>query len=372
VIFSDPAFLALLGACWICFAVVPRQHRTLTLAAFGAVFYAIYAGAFAVAAVLAAIAAATARHRWQYWVVGSAIVATLIYFKQPGIIVPIGLTNLPIEKQHVAIDLTRERIARVRIVDMLAYALFMPCRMAGPIRRYPQFMTAVGAARPSMDHLYAGTLRVLIGFAKKLIIADTLALTETELTYVATATHAWTITVVYAVRIYVDFSAYSDIAIGFAQMLGIVVPENFSYPYFATSIRDFWVRWHITLSEWVRDYSFVPLSRTLFGTALRPWPSVIAAISYLVTFVLVGAWHGLTAGFLVWGAYHGVLLGLHHVWRAKAPAALTRHPWYHSRAAAAVSIALTFVCVCVGWVPFMTDLPTARKLLALMLMGGSQ
>jgi D-alanyl-lipoteichoic acid acyltransferase DltB (MBOAT superfamily) len=125
-------------------------------------------------------------------------------------------------------------------------------------------------------------------------------------------------------------------------MLGIVVPENFSYPYFATSIRDFWVRWHITLSEWVRDYSFVPLSRTLFGTALRPWPSVIAAISYLVTFVLVGAWHGLTAGFLVWGAYHGVLLGLHHVWRAKAPAALTRHPWYHSRAAAAVSIALTF------------------------------
>ena len=83
------------------------------------------------------------------------------------------------------------------------------------------------------------------------------------------------------------------------------MPENFSYPVLAANIREFWNRWHITLSLWVRDYVFVPTWPDVFGTFLRPWPGLIATVSYLVTFLVVGAWHGLTAAFLVWGVYHG-------------------------------------------------------------------
>jgi alginate O-acetyltransferase complex protein AlgI len=176
----------------------------------------------------------------------------------------------------------------------------------------------------------------------------------------------------YTFRIYFDFSAYSDLAIGFSRLLGISVPENFAFPYLAVNIREFWSRWHITLSQWVRDYVFIPTGRALFGTVLRPWPGAIAAISYLVTFLVVGAWHGLTAAFLVWGAYHGALLAAHHLIHARVPPSIVDRDWYHSRPAAVVSGALTFVFVAVGWVPFMTDLATARRLLGVMFLGAGR
>jgi alginate O-acetyltransferase complex protein AlgI len=110
----------------------------------------------------------------------------------------------------------------------------------------------------------------------------------------------------------------------------------------------------------------------LFGTFLRPWPMLIATLSYLVTFLAVGAWHGITGAFLVWGAYHGFLLSAHHVIRAKMPPSISDHAWYRSRVASAVSIAVTFVLVAIGWVPFMTNLTTARRLLSLMFLGGGK
>jgi D-alanyl-lipoteichoic acid acyltransferase DltB (MBOAT superfamily) len=115
---------------------------------------------------------------------------------------------------------------------------------------------------------------------------------------------------------------------------------------------------------------FVPMGRTLFGTFLRPWPSVIASISYLVTFLGVGAWHGVTGAFLVWGVYHGLLLSAHHAIRAHLPPFIADRGWYRSRPASAISIAVTFLFVAVGWVPFMTDLATARRLLVVMFLGG--
>jgi len=215
-------------------------------------------------------------------------------------------------------------------------------------------------------------LRILLGLEKKLILADTLALTGAEISYAHTTVHAWTIVLAYSLRIFLDFSAYSDMAIGFARILGIVVPENFNYPYLSTNIRDFWNRWHMTLSQWVRDYIFMPVGRWLFGTALRPHPSAIATVSYLVAFLVVGAWHGVTAAFLAWGAYHGVLLSLHHFMLSKLPASVAASGWYRSRAFAAASCAFTFLCVTIGWLPFMTDLPTAGRLFALMFFGGGR
>ena len=114
----------------------------------------------------------------------------------------------------------------------------------------------------------------------------------------------------------------------------------------------------------------MPTGRILFGTVLRRWPGLIATISYFVTFLVVGAWHGVTGAFLVWGAYHGVLLSLHHVIRLNMPVSISDHAWYRSRLASAMSVSVTFLVVAVGWVPFMTDLATARRVLALMFLGG--
>jgi alginate O-acetyltransferase complex protein AlgI len=375
VIFTDLRFLFLFACCWVSFFAVPPARRSAVLALWGTVFYVAYAGASAILVIALVVSAMFSNRRGAAWLAGAAVCGLLAWFKLPGNapwIMPLGFSYLSFELLHVIVERRRGRIASVRFLDLLAYALFLPCRIAGPIRRFPDFTAAVGQAQASAENVYAGILRILIGLAKKLMIADTLALTCAELVEgpVTSPRHAWTIVLAYTFRIYFDFSAYSDLAIGFSRLLGITVPENFSYPYLAVNIREFWNRWHITLSHWVRDYIFVPAGRTLFGTFLRPWPALIATLSYLVTFLAVGAWHGLTGAFLVWGAYHGLLLSAHHVIRTYIPPSISDRAWYRSRLASAVSVGVTFACVAVGWVPFMTDLATARRLLILMFRGG--
>jgi alginate O-acetyltransferase complex protein AlgI len=374
-IFTDLRFLFLFACCWVSFFAVPAARRSAVLAVWGTVFYVTYAGAPAFLVVALVLSAAFSNRRSVAWLAGAAICGLLAFFKiarSGPWIMPLGFSYLSFELLHVIVERRRGRIPSVPLFDLLAYALFLPCRIAGPIRRFPDFTAAVARAEASAENVYAGVLRILIGLAKKLVIADTLALTVAELAFGVTGRqHAWTIVLAYTFRIYFDFSAYSDLAIGFSRLLGITVPENFSYPYLAINIREFWNRWHITLSHWVRDYVFVPTGRALFGTFLRPWPALIAAVSYLVTFLIVGAWHGVTGGFLAWGAYHGVLLAAHHVIRTKMPPSISDRAWYRSRLASAVSVAVTFVFVAVGWVPFMTDLATARRLLVVMFFGGS-
>lgn len=384
-IFTDLRFLFFFACCWLSFFAVPRSRRSAVLALWGTIFYVAYAGASSVVVIVLVIGTAFSDRKGAAWLVGATVCGLLAFFKIAGNvelvssfgasdvgrwIIPLGFSYLSFELLHVIVERRRGRIASVGLLDLLAYALFLPCRIAGPIRRFPDFTAAVVRAQASPENVYGGVLRILVGLGKKLIIADTLALTGAELTYVRGPTHAWTIVLAYTFRIYFDFSAYSDLAIGFSRLLGIAVPENFSYPYLAVNIREFWNRWHITLSHWVRDYVFVPTGRTLFGTFLRPWPGLIATFSYLVTFLVVGAWHGATGAFLVWGAYHGLLLSAHHVIRTKMPLSISDHRWYRSRLASAIGVTVTFLFVAVGWVPFMTDLATARRLLVLMFLGG--
>jgi alginate O-acetyltransferase complex protein AlgI len=384
-IFTEARFLVVFAACWAAFVVAPRALRSPVVAVTGIAFYGWYAGAAALA-LLGTLVAATllAAGTVASRLAGVAIVVVLAWFKLAeagmpaarsltgvmGLAIPLGLSYASFELLHVIIDRRRGKIRAVAAADLLAFVFFLPCRIAGPIRRLPEFTAAVQRAEPSVDNLYHGVLRILFGLAKKLILADTLALTGAEISYAQTATHAWTIVLAYSLRIFLDFSAYSDIAIGFARLLGISVPENFAYPYLSTNIRDFWNRWHMTLSQWVRDYVFMPVGRRLFGTRLRPHPSAIATLSYLAAFLVVGAWHGLTGAFLAWGAYHGVLLAGHHLLLSLLPAKVAASGWYRSRAFAAASCAFTFLCVTIGWLPFMTDLPTAGRLFALMFLRG--
>lgn len=386
-IFTEPRYLFAFAVCWAAFFVVPRAYRSLVLAVTGMAFYWMYAGAAALSLLgglvaVTSVAAGTVASR----IAGAAIVVVLVGFKLAeagvpaareltgvmGVVIPLGLSYASFELLHVIFDRRRGKIRAVAPADLLAYVFFLPCRIAGPIRRLPEFTAAVQRAEASVENLYQGVVRIVFGLAKKLIAADTLALTGDEILYVQTTTHAWTIVLAYSLRIYLDFSAYSDIAIGFARILGITVPENFNYPYLATNIRDFWNRWHMTLSQWVRDYVFMPAGRRLFTTRLRPYPPAIAAISYLIAFLVVGAWHGLTGAFLIWGLYHGVLLSLHQLVLSRLPASVAASAWYRSRAFAAVSCAFTFLCVTIGWLPFMTDLPTAGRLFTLMFLGGGR
>ena len=383
-IFTDLRFLLLFALCWISFFALPRRLRAAVLAFYGGVFYAMYAGrALVIVIVLVLLTWVSGLRHFLAWLVGIVIVGVLVYYKLAGVlpalpgtgsaslIVPLGLSYLTFELLHVTIERHRGKLRDVGWVDLFAFAFFAPARIAGPIKRFPQFLDEVRNAELSAANVYAGLLRVLLGLAKKFMLADVLALTLAESRYALSMRHAWTVVFAYALQIYFDFSAYSDIAIGLARMLGIRLPENFRRPYFAPNIREFWDRWHITLSHWVRDYIFSPLGRALFRTALRPWPFVIAAISYLVTCAVVGAWHGLTAGFLVWGLYHGLLLTLYHGIRLKLPPRISDHPWYRSRFGRVLATVVTFMAVVVGWVPFMVPIADAKRLLALMFGAGS-
>jgi alginate O-acetyltransferase complex protein AlgI len=382
VIFTDLRFLALFAGCWLMFVAVSNARRAHVLALWGALFYALYAGPFIVFVLALTAAVLMAKQRWQAWLAGSAIVVSLAAFKlvdaawlprftgAAAVIIPLGFSYLAFELLHVIIERRRGRIGSISPANLLAFIFFAPCRIAGPIRRYPEFIGELERATPSADEVYRGLLRILLGLAKKFVVADTLSLTVAELEAVRTTSHAWIVVLAYGFQLLFDFSAYSDLAIGFSRTLGIRVPENFNYPYLASNIREFWNRWHISLSHWVRDYVFVPTGRRLFATPLRPHPAVIAAISYAVTFAIVGAWHGLTASFLAWGLYHGLLLSAHHVFQANIPVAVAGSRWYRSAVGSTLAWAITFVCVTVGWVPFMTDLDRAQQLLRLMAGGG--
>ena len=224
-------------------------------------------------------------------------------------------------------------------------------------------------ARPSIVTIYDGLCRVLIGVFKKVAVADVLGLTVSEIAYAASPLHAIRIVLAYSLEIYFDFSAYSDIAIGVSQMFGIRVPENFRNPYLSANIQEFWTRWHMSLSTWVRDYVFLPLGRAAFGTSLRDRPLAIAVMSYLIAFVVIGAWHGLTANYLLWGAYHGVLLSIHHVYRRTAGVRWAALPFAASRVGRVSATAATFALVSLGWVLFMTADPGAALRLVRMIAG---
>jgi alginate O-acetyltransferase complex protein AlgI len=384
VIFGDLRFLLMLGLCWVSFFALPVDRRPFVLTAWGVVFYAVYAGAYlplAVGLVLATylvcrgradvllaglIALLFIRIKLGVDVTGVALTAPL-----PGaaLIVPLGFSFLAFELLHVAVEHRRGRLDNLTLVDLAAFAFFFPCRIAGPIKRYPAFMAAIKAAQPSLVQVYEGGLRIAIGFFKKFVLADSFALIAGEISYAETPLHAWKAMLAYSLEIYLDFSAYSDMAIGASRVLGIEVPENFNWPYFSRNIQEFWTRWHMSLSNWARDYVFSPTGRQLFKTPLKTSPTVIAALSYGATFLVIGAWHGLTLGYLAWGLYHGLLVTGYYVYRAHVPAAVARHRLFESRLVDVAGAGVTFLLVTIGWVPFVVDTRQALPLLWLMLGG---
>jgi alginate O-acetyltransferase complex protein AlgI len=253
---------------------------------------------------------------------------------------PLGISFYTFEAISYVVDVYRGKTAPVKNpFDYALYILFFPHLVAGPIVRAADFLPQL--ARPKRfdwPRFQAGTQLFLIGLFKKSVIADQVALAIDPVfadpgKFDSTA--LWLAVVGYAVQIYCDFSGYTDMALGIAHTLGFKLPNNFNAPYLATSPADFWRRWHISLSTWLRDYLYIPLG----GSRLGP---TRATLNLFATMLLGGLWHGANWTFVVWGAYHGALLAVSRL----IPASWARP------ALKPFGAVLTFLAVCVGWVFF--------------------
>ena len=271
-----------------------------------------------------------------------------------GAFLPLGISFFTFEFVHYAVDRYKGKTEQGRFSEYLAFILFFPTMVAGPIKRFQDFLPALQA--PSQDWAEdwrKGITRILCGLVKKFAVADVMTVFTDHLNSRDIAgADRWILPVwllAYGVKIYFDFSGYSDIAIGSARLFGLKVLENFDWPYWRTNITDFWQHWHISLYRWLVDYIFIPL-----GGSRVALPMIYRNL--LLTMLLSGIWHGAGLNFLVWGLWHGCLLSIHRLWRAWRPAT-------PGRGAKFGSWLLTFVCVNLGWAFFAMDLPTAMLFL---------
>ncbi len=231
------------------------------------------------------------------------------------IILPVGISFLVFRMLTYSIDIYRGQLTPAPTLDFAVYTAFFPYLLAGPIARAREFLPQLTTPRDprAVDSSRAFVL-ILGGLAKKLLIADYLSTHIVNGLFSSPQTYSswealWGI-LAYSVQIYCDFSAYADIAIGIALLLGFELPANFDAPYKARTIQDFWRRWHITLSSWLRDYLYIPLGGNRKGRG-RTY------VNLITTFLLGGLWHGAGWTFIVWGGMHGVGLALE---RARADA----------------------------------------------------
>ena len=227
-----------------------------------------------------------------------------------GLLLPVGISFYTFQTMSYTIDIYREKHKPYESFrDFACYAAFFPQLVAGPIVRSQHFLEQIKNPLTVNSYRFRlGLTLIIYGLAKKLIIADNVALhvnsiftEDTDLTNIALV---WWGSLCFGIQIYCDFSAYTDIALGSAHLLGIKLPENFKSPYSAYSPQDFWRRWHISLSTWLRDYLYIPLGGSRGGRK-------VLVISLFGTMLLGGLWHGASWNFVLWGAVHGFLLLIH-------------------------------------------------------------
>jgi D-alanyl-lipoteichoic acid acyltransferase DltB (MBOAT superfamily) len=278
------------------------------------------------------------------------------------LVLPLGISFFVFQKISYLVDLRRGDRHAYGLIDFSLFVGFFPQLIAGPLVRHNEIIHQFRAdpRGPAMwANLSRGAVLFTIGMAKKLALADTLAPNADRLFALAggavpNAVEAWAAAASYALQIYFDFSGYTDMAIGLALMFGLTLPANFNAPYRGVSIRDFWRRWHMTLSRFLRDYLYVPLGGNRHG-AIRQGINVVA------TMLLGGLWHGASWTFVAWGGLHGLALAINSAWN--------RH---NLRMPRWLGWALTLLFVIVAWVPFRApDFSTAwRMFLGMAGAGG--
>jgi D-alanyl-lipoteichoic acid acyltransferase DltB (MBOAT superfamily) len=265
------------------------------------------------------------------------------------LVLPVGISFYTFQSMSYVIDVYRREIKPTRdLIQFATFVSFFPHLVAGPIMRPMTLLPQVASRRSfNLDQFYGGAYLIFWGLLKKVVVADNLALIVKDLfSRWATIDGGLALLAIYAFafQIYADFSGYTDIARGLAKSLGFELALNFNLPYFATSPKDFWCRWHISLSHWLRDYVYISLGGNR-GSTLQTYRNL------LLTMVLGGLWHGAAWTFVIWGLYQGLLLVAHRfasplLERVQPVDAFNRACW------TALRILVTFHLVCLGWLIF--------------------
>jgi D-alanyl-lipoteichoic acid acyltransferase DltB (MBOAT superfamily) len=265
------------------------------------------------------------------------------------ILLPVGISFYTFTQIAFLVDAYRGRVARYALPHYALFVTYFPHLIAGPILHHrdmiPQFERAE-AKRPDPHLILCGLIIFAIGLFKKTCLADSIQPLVGPVFGPGSPTfdQAWIGALAYTFQLYFDFSGYSDMAIGISLMFGIFLPLNFNSPYKATSIIDFWRRWHMTLSRFLRDYLYISLGGNRRGPAMR-------YVNLMITMLLGGLWHGAAWTFVVWGALHGAYLCINHAWNRFGPKVTPRLQPGTTFAGAV----LTFLAVVVAWVFFRAD-----------------
>jgi alginate O-acetyltransferase complex protein AlgI len=274
------------------------------------------------------------------------------------IALPVGVSFFTFQAISYVVDVKRRVVEPASLLDAAVYLSFFPHLVAGPIVRAREFLPQLAAPRdPNRVAVGSGVSLIALGLVKKVVIADFLARSLVDPVFAVPQAYAGPDVLLaaygYAAQIYCDFSGYTDMAIGLALLMGYVFPQNFRSPYRATGFRDFWRRWHMTLSRFLRDFLYIPLGGNR-GGRLR------MSRNLMITMVLGGLWHGAAWTFVLWGAFHGVGLVLEHALggRVKLPAWLR---WL-----------VTFHLIVFGWILFRSQsLPLLGSFLSRLAVPGS-
>lgn len=340
-VFSSPVFLfAYLPLTLAVYYLMPLRWRNLALFLLSLVFYGwdkpIYIPVMLFSVTVSYLCGFPIgkyrdrdRHRARVWLVVSLVLnlSVLVFFKYTNFIIenlrlipplagvlhplewlelPIGISFYTFQIMSYSIDLYRgENETQRSYIAFGTYVALFPQLIAGPIVRYRDVDRQLQSRTLTVDRFASGVRRFAVGFGKKILLGDALAAVYAYLSTAAdfefTVLSGWLMVATYTLHIYFDFSGYSDMAIGLGRMFGFEFPENFRYPYMASSITDFWRRWHITLSTWFREYVYIPLGGNRRGRARQYF-------NLAVVWLLTGLWHGASWNFVLWGLFYLILL----------------------------------------------------------------
>ena len=275
------------------------------------------------------------------------------------LLVPLGISFITFEHISYLLDIRKGNARLYPLMQYAAYIGFFPHLISGPIVRHYELMPqlqALDSKAVNYKEIAQGIMLFVFGLVKKVLIADQIApVTDTLFSQAAgiktlSFIEAWFSCLSFGTQIYFDFSGYTDMAMGLAFMMGLTLPDNFNAPYKSTSIRDFWRRWHMTLSRLLRDYLYIPLGGNRHGLKIQ-----ITAI--MITMLLCGLWHGAGWMFVLWGGWHGLLLAINALWNNKIKSKLPEVlGWF-----------ITFLSVMAGWVLFRSgNWHTASTILSAM------
>ncbi len=400
-LFSSLSYLLFLPAACLAFWLLPHRFRSTLLLLGSYYFYMSWIPIYGVLLFLLTLAnygigrliyrqAEASKHGQAKAILIAGIVinlATLSYFKytdfainswnatvahiapyitfHPGaltfplqhVLLPLGISFFVFEFIHYITDVYKGGKPIGNFVNFSLFAAFFPSQIAGPIKRYQDFIKQLEVPRIfSAVKFEQGITLILQGLFKKVALADNLSPIVSQGFAHATAlggTEAWMSSLAFAIQIYCDFSGYTDMGRGSALLMGFDLPDNFNWPYLAKSLSDFWKRWHISLSSWLRDYLYIPLGGSKCSTVRRHF-------NLLATMLLGGLWHGASWHFVVWGAFHGLGLIVNHSYdsllKQKTNAvSRTLLAFHRTKAGSICSMLGTLAFVLVGWVFFRAE-----------------